>query len=249
MAREHTMNPPPARPRLLLVEDDAVSREFLWAAAEALPADVDAVDTISAAIACVARNVHALWLIDANLPDGSGAELLRTLRANDPRTPALAHTASRDRTELDALIAAGFGEVLIKPLSVEAWQAAIRRALGQPMETDVAPGMRLCGKLPVWSDETALAALNGNAQHVTALRDLFLGELPSQREAVFTALQRQDHAGAHDVLHRLKASCGFVGASRLLAAVDALDAALCDSILANLFNDAAEDTLSAVKNF
>lgn len=243
MAREHTMNPTSSLPRLLLVEDDPVSREFLWSAASGLPAKVDAVDTIAAAIACTAEDRHDLWLFDANLPDGSGSELLRTLRARYPRTPALAHTASRDRGDLDALIAAGFSEVLIKPLRVDEWQSAIRRALGQPMETP-APATRLFGKLPVWNDEAALAALNGNAQHVAALRDLFRGELSSQREAVSAALQREDHAAAHDVLHRLKASCGFVGASRLLAAVDMLDAS-CDPASASRFNDAVDDTLLA----
>lgn len=244
MAREHTMNTAPALPRLLLVEDDPVSREFLSSAAATLPAAVDAVDTIAAAIACSAQGGHDLWLFDANLPDGSGGELLRTLRDFDPHTPALAHTASRDRAELDTLIAAGFSEVLIKPLGVEEWQAAIRRALGQPTETP-ASATRLCGKLPVWNDAAALAALNGNAQHVAALRDLFLGELPSQRESVAAALQRLDHAAAQDVLHKLKASCGFVGASRLLAAVEMLDAS-CDPVSASRFNDAVDDTLSSV---
>ncbi|MEO6365852.1 MAG: response regulator [Luteimonas sp.] len=238
------MNTGSALPRLLLVEDDPVSREFLSSAAATLPASVDAVDTIAAAIACSAPGSHDLWLFDANLPDGSGGELLRTLRAFDTHTPALAHTASRHRADLDALIAAGFGEVLIKPLGIEEWQAAIRRALGQPAETP-ASATQLCGKRPVWNDEAALAALNGNAQHVAALRDLFLCELPSQREAVSDALQMLDHASAHDVLHRLKASCGFVGASRLLAAVELLDAT-CDAASASRFYDAVDDTLSSV---
>lgn len=247
MAREHTMNPAPARPRLLLVEDDAVSREFLSSAAVPLPAEVDAVGTVSEALACAARNHHDLWLFDANLPDGSGSELLRTLRARHPHTPALAHTASRDRTELDALIAAGFSEVLIKPLRVDEWQAAIRRALGQPMHA-FPPATSTCGKMPVWNDAAALASLGGNARHVVALRDLFLAELPTQRDAVLAALHRQDHAAAHEVLHRLKASCGFVGASRLLAAVEALDAAPRDPAPGAVFNDAVEDTLGASRD-
>ncbi len=242
MAREYTMNSASTPPRVLLVEDDPVSRDFLSSATQAFPAEVDAVDTIAAALACAAQGRHDLWLIDANLPDGSGMELLRTLRAHHPHTPALAHTASRDRVALDGLTAAGFSEVLIKPLGVDEWQAAIRRALGQPVAGSGAP-TGLCGKRPVWNDDAALVALNGNPQHVKALRDLFLAELAMQRDTVLAALHRQDHLAAHDVLHRLKASCGFVGASRLLAAVEALDAALCDPVHAAAFRNAVEDTL------
>ena len=243
MAREHTMNPAPALPRVLLVEDDPVSREFLRAATEALPAAVDAVDTSAAAVACAAHRRHDLWLFDANLPDGSGSELLQTLRDCDPHVPALAHTASRDRGDLDALIAAGFGEVLIKPLRVEEWQAAIRRALGQVTGTNDALAAPACGKLPVWNDAAALAAVHGNAKHAATLRGLFLDELPSQRRAVIAALQREDHVNARDLLHRLKASCGFVGASRLLAAVEALDTALADPVRASVFDHAVDDCL------
>jgi hypothetical protein len=42
--------------------------------------------------------------------------------------------------------------------------------------------------------------------------------------AVSEALQRGDAAAAREPLHRLKASCGFVGALALLAAVQRLAA-------------------------
>lgn len=219
MERNAALTPP--SPRVLLVEDDPVSRAFLAAAVEALPARVDAADTCAAALQLAQANVHALWLIDANLPDGHGRDLLRSLRAASPATPALAHTASRDRADLDGLIDAGFAEVLVKPLSASALQAAVRRALGLEPAWLQSPIGR-CGKLPVWDDVAAAAALHGNPTHVAALRQLFLAELPAQREAVLMALQSADLDAARGQLHRLQASCGFVGASRLGAAVGAL---------------------------
>ena len=38
---------PPASPRILLVEDDPTSRAFLGAALHAIPAEVDAVDSLA----------------------------------------------------------------------------------------------------------------------------------------------------------------------------------------------------------
>ena len=118
-------SPPPPSPRILLVEDDPVSGAFLAAAVATLPAEVDLADTVAMALQLASRHDHHLWLIDANLPDGNGRDLLRALRIHAPATPALAHTASRDRGDLDALIGAGFTEVLIKPLGAVELQAAV----------------------------------------------------------------------------------------------------------------------------
>src|SRR6478672_3248646 len=230
-------------PRILLVEDDPVSRTFLAAAVEALPAVVESVANCAEAERHAAREPHDLWLIDAHLPDGSGDALLARLRRFSD-TPALGHTASHDRHELDRLIDAGFLEVLVKPIAPGALQAAIRRALGVPEAVD-ADTPRRGGKLPVWDDAVALTALNGEHAHVDALRKLFLQELSGQRLAVDAALAAGDGEGAGAVLHRLRASCGFVGAARLAEAVHSLSADLHAPAALRRFDEAIEDLLGA----
>jgi DNA-binding response OmpR family regulator len=240
MEREHPMNPGDATlPRILLVEDDPVSQAFLAAAIEALPATVDRAGSLAAARSLAAGHVHALWLVDANLPDGHGADLLARLRADFPGTPALAHTASQDRHALDALIEAGFLEVLVKPLSAKALQAAIGRALGAAPVASMATG----AKLPSWDDAAALSALNGQQEHVQVMRRLFLDELPAQRRSIATAAANGDLTAMQSTLHRMRASCGFVGAARLGAAVRTLESDLhCASALQR-FDEAAGDLL------
>ncbi|NUS39162.1 MAG: response regulator [Lysobacter sp.] len=230
------------RPKILLVEDDPVSRAFLAAAIEALPATVDAVADCAAAER-QAGNGHDLWLIDAHLPDGDGDALLARLR-RDADTPALGHTASHDRQELDRLLAAGFLEVLVKPIAPGALQAAIRRALGEPGAVDADTPARDT-PLPAWDDGAALAALKGEHAHVEALRRLFLAELPGQRLAVDAALAAGDGDGAGHVLHRLRASCGFVGAARLADAVQVLAADLHAPAALRRFDEAVDDLLGA----
>ena len=207
-----------AIPRILLVEDDPVSRAFLRAAIGALPATVDAADSMAAAVLLANANRYDLWLFDANLPDGSGAELLARLRQRDGTTPALAHTAAHAPDVGRALLESGFAQVLVKPLPSAAVQAAVRRALG----TDVAASLD-DGAEPVdWDDEVATRALNGNREHIAALRKLFLAELPAVSERVRNAFRNEDFEGLWGELHRLRASCGFVGAVRLQRAVQAL---------------------------
>jgi DNA-binding response OmpR family regulator len=209
-------------PRILLVEDDPVSRTFLAAAAGGLPARVQAVDSCAGALRSEQAAPCDLWLIDANLPDGDGASLLVTLREHARATPALAHTASGDPADHQVLRAAGFADVLVKPLSIEALHAAIRRAFGRPLA--VADGEpEPYPALPAWDDAAALSALKGEQAHVLALRRLFLDELPGQCRAIERALVDGDASAAAGVLHRMRASCGFVGAAELGEAVRRLE--------------------------
>lgn len=239
------MNADATLPRLLLLEDDPVSAAFLAAALETLPARVDVAASLAEAEPL--REIgHALWLFDANLPDGTGGELLARWRARGLTTPALAHTADARREELDALIDAGFADVLRKPLTVAQCQAAVRRLLGDATTASSSGHATIGDDMPpTWDDAAALRALNGNASIVAAMRGLFLDELPVARTRVADAHMRSDVDAMRAELHKLLASCGFVGAARMLAAVMALHEAPTSRDALMRFEEATEDTLSA----
>lgn len=230
------------KPRLLLVEDDPASRAFMAAVIAQYPADVDTAGSVGAAMTLATTREYALWLFDSRLPDGSGIDLLARLRKRGDATPAVAHTASRDTDEHAALAAAGFMSTLIKPFAAIELREAIATALGAaaPAAAAATPPDRAAS---VWDDESALAAMNGSHEHVAALRRMFLAELPAQRNTVLQALARGDLAAARDTLHRLKASCGFVGAQWLKSAVERLDAAPTAHDAASEFSEAARQTL------
>jgi len=225
----------PTLPRLLLVEDDPVSASFLHDAAASLPARVDVAAGIAEALAMATEGrPHDLYLIDANLPDGRGETLLQRLRGHGLAAPALAHTAARDAGMGERLLEAGFVEVLGKPLGVEELHDALRHRLGLPPP---APDRR-----PDWDDGAALAAL-GQRAHVEAMRGLFLQELPAQRERIHAAVATSDQAAIRAELHRLAASCGFVGAARLADAVRMLQDSPLDPSGLQRFDAAAEELL------
>jgi CheY-like chemotaxis protein/HPt (histidine-containing phosphotransfer) domain-containing protein len=212
-----------ARPSILLVEDDPTSARFLSEVLEGVPANVVLAGSVAAALEQVGAGRHfALWLVDANLPDGRAEDLLAQFRAGgDARIPALALTADAFPERHDSLRAAGFLQVLVKPIEGRTLLAAVRTYLGAPA------GSVLRVREPAgtaWDDAQALHAVGGNPQSVAALRALFAQELPADRDRVLAAIRDKRHAELDDTLHRLKASCGFVGAVRLLAAVHALSA-------------------------
>jgi CheY-like chemotaxis protein len=193
--------------RLLLVEDDAVTAAFLAQALAPLSLRLELATDLAQARR-LADGREALWLFDARLPDGRGDELLAGLRRRGWRVPALALTAEDDPAALAALGAAGFEAVLTKPIAAAALRAAVLAAMAAPA--------------PLWDDAAALAALGGEPGTVRSLRRLFVQELPSQSVAITSAWSERDTGRIREQLHRLKASCAFVGAAALLEAVRAL---------------------------
>ena len=215
-----------ATPSILLVEDDPVSALFLSSALEALPARVQVAEDCAQALA--ANGPFDAWLIDANLPDGSGTVLLQHLRMADTSASALAHTADATSAMRERLLQAGFADVLVKPLSAQALLDAVRAALGHAGGD--APPAR-----PDWDEAAALAALAGNREHVATLRQLFLSELPATRTVCLEAFARADDAALRAQLHRLQASCGFAGAAALADIASRWHATPTDATLRDAF--------------
>jgi len=203
-----------ALPNLLLLEDDPPSQLFLGEALRALPARVDTAGSLAQARAAIATGDHALWLFDARLPDGDSAQLLGELRAAQRTTPALALTADRQPSRQRTLLAAGFVEVILKPLPAATLRAIARAHLPKPALA-ITDAER-------WNEGHALAAAAGVERTRDALRALFVAELPGLHARIVAALQGDDLASTGELLHRLKGSCAFVGADALLHAVQAL---------------------------
>lgn len=246
MNNEHDAAVQPAGvPRVLLVEDDPTTRLYLATIVRELPAEVDCADSLASAHALADANPYDLWLVDAQLPDGRGSDLIAQLRARHPTVPAVAHTASTEPALLAGLAAKGFAEVLVKPLAAAALQAAVRRALGLTVVSTATGINATDGELPLWDHEAAARAMNFNRSHVNGLRRLFLDELPHARDMITAAARVGDVAAMDAGLHKLRASCGFVGAARLAAAVAALQLQPASASHVACFEAAAQATARA----
>lgn len=226
------------KPRVLLVEDDAVTRTVFTEALERAGLQVDACASLHAARIAAARSMHALWLIDAHLPDGDGCSLLAGLRRAAPDTPAIAHTASRDAGLHARLRGAGFADVLVKPLPTAALVAAVAPRVGPAHASTHNEAPAQCEHAR-WDDAQALRALGGRRESLDALRGLFRQELPDMRMRCRHAVQAGDHAMLREALHRLQASAAFVGAAALMQCVHALRDAPDDSTLARFEHEVA----------
>ncbi len=198
--------------RILLAEDDAISRAFLCEAIRACGGEPVVCTDGPATLEQARTQSWDLLIFDHRLPGMDGDAVLVTLRA-DPAigaslAPAIATTAEPGETRAK-LLDAGFVEVLPKPLSLERLRAALNRH-----------GCRAA----CLDDDVALRAC-GSPSTVERLRQLFADE---ELPRVQHELDRHgdDHAALRGTLHRLRASCGFCGATELARASETLHNAL-----------------------
>ena len=92
---------------------------------------VEAVATVEDALAVASAVRCDAAVLDIRLPNGSGVDLLRQLRLRAP-IPAIACTAHVMRYEMGSYLAAGFNEVVPKPIQPKDLLAAVRRVLLLP---------------------------------------------------------------------------------------------------------------------
>jgi two-component system OmpR family response regulator len=111
--------------RLLLIEDDALLGEGLR---DFLRSEGHVVDWFAALapLRALAGEPYDAWLIDWNLPDGSGLAWLAAQRAKGETTPAIMLTA-RDRLgERIEGLDGGADDYLVKPFAPEELAARVR---------------------------------------------------------------------------------------------------------------------------
>jgi CheY-like chemotaxis protein len=220
---EYLMNTP-ILPRILLLEDNPISREFLHEALKPLGFAIDIAETLAKALLLARQYQHGLFLCDVHLPDGGPGEIFSSLGLIQKNAITIAITADVSPEAKEALIATGYQEVWGKPISMATLQNNITR-LSLVKHAHASP------ETPVefWDEAAALKAVAGNRATLNVLREMFLSELPQHRKIITQAFDSNDAAGLKSECHKLLAACGFVGAAGLSHAVRQLSGSPNDS--------------------
>jgi CheY-like chemotaxis protein len=90
---------------------------------------VAATHSIRSAMETAVRNQFDLLISDIALPDGNGIELMMQLHAIS-KIPGIAISGFGNNGDIEKSLQAGFAEHLIKPVKLDALEAAIERAIG-----------------------------------------------------------------------------------------------------------------------
>jgi CheY-like chemotaxis protein len=209
----------------LVVDDSEESQAIIQGYLAGTGARLTFVETGAAALDALAHHVFHLVFMDLHLPDGSGLDVVRTLRFTEREhgvrpVPVVALSADVTASAISASLAAGCAAHLAKPLA--------RRALLRAIATWHTPAARFPSP---------------------ELRSRFLSQRASEVDAARASLGRGDFEHLASVGHRLQgtgASYGFPGMARLgkrlEAAADAKDGGAVDRLLTELAEALSEAT-------
>jgi DNA-binding response OmpR family regulator len=124
---EHELYYVSSNHKVLLIEDDALIARTLSLSLPYKGFDVTVATTVSAAKQKLAEDRFAVVLLDLGLPDGSGLQFCRELRATGARVPILIITARTDEDSAVAGIEGGADDYVRKPFGLQELTARMRR--------------------------------------------------------------------------------------------------------------------------
>jgi DNA-binding response OmpR family regulator len=200
--------------RILLADDNSVSRKVAVRMLMHLGYQVDAVSTGSDAFRAAERGNYDLVVLDTNLPEMDGYAVTRKIRLlpnkSAGRVPVIALTNGSSQTDRELREAAGINDYIAKPLRMAAVAAIVgrwdrtTRPVSPPtsIDRDV-----LYSCLSVFGEE-----------HPTVLQELvelFLGSAPPRLAEMRQALKRRDAKTIRELAHGLRGSSAQVGATSL----------------------------------
>jgi len=199
-------------PYALIVDDSPINRLLAKTLLAELHIPCDEAESGEQALAACQRRHYALILMDIQLPQADGvttAARIRAAQTDRPSAAIIAVTAENGGQTRAHYLAAGFDDILIKPLSRRAFRAIIRQQ---------------------WRDAPATADTSSNHNAgsaiafgmTTKMRKMLIEELPSQQAAIWTALHEENHERLHRLAHRLHGAAHYCGAPVLAQAAKAL---------------------------
>ena len=192
--------------RALVVDDHLISRRFTVAALRQWVPCVKQATSLREAVSQALTWLPDLLLIDINLPDGNGLELLGSIRRHWPRSRPLPRivvlTGQRDIMDATAQTQQEISCMLVKPVTVAQLKAAVSTPCAGP-----------AGEMSKHGPSARLQAL---------FRSELLDRLPDLERALRTS----HHRRAAFILHQLIASSAMCEEMQLETDLRALDRAV-----------------------
>lgn len=115
--------------RILIIEDDRALGDGLCLALKSPEAEPSLCRTLSAARSALGAGDFDLLVLDVNLPDGSGLDLLRELRGTANPIPVLLLTANDMEMDVVAGLESGADDYVTKPFSLAVLRARVNAQL------------------------------------------------------------------------------------------------------------------------
>ncbi len=114
--------------KILIVDDDRFVRMALSEALKSWEYDVVEADSVASAKRVFAESNPAIVLLDIDLPDGSGLDILTEIKEHSPETIAVMITGNVDLENTLAALRGGAHDFIGKPVRLEELRVTLRNA-------------------------------------------------------------------------------------------------------------------------
>lgn len=214
-----------ARPlRILIAEDNKVNQQILAGILEHAGHHTAIAETGEKALDILSEQLHELdmLIVDMNMPDYSGTEVVRAMRYFDTqvRLPVIMLTADATPEAQKRSLEAGADVFLTKPINSRGLLEAIAKlAKLEPVTPVISePKTPSAPQVSEWFDAQViydLSKLGGDNDFIEMLIDGFEKDGHKHLEIIQTAVRNNDYLLLRESLHALKGSAAEMGANPL----------------------------------
>ena len=218
---------PQPRARILLAEDNAVNRRVAARTLEKRGHSVEIVENGREVLDRLQREHFDILLLDIQMPVMNGFQTTAANRANEQEGGGhiliIALTASAMKGDRERCIEAGMDGYLSKPIKAKDLYSAVEDPGRRAHDASIVAGKggseakpesdRESALSPPFDQESALSRVQGDAELLTELIDLFLDESPGLLSRIRSAVTAQDSVGLESAAHQMKGAVGNFSAN------------------------------------
>ncbi len=241
--------------RVLVAEDNLINQQVVYEFLKLSGIVVEIANNGSEAMVLLDQREFDAVLMDIHMPELDGVEATKLIRsqARFASLPVIALTAGVTKEEKDRCMATGMNDFIAKPINPEKLIATLVQWLlpvVEIAETAVAFEEKKFGSLdlPGFDLQNLLVLLGNNQQLATQMLFDFMANMKTVSFEIEALLKAGDFASAKELAHKIKGVSGNIGAVRLYAAAEALEAELYrgSSVTFNEFNVAFNQAIAAI---
>ncbi|MBZ5542911.1 MAG: PAS domain S-box protein [Acidobacteriia bacterium] len=203
--------------RILVAEDNVVNEEFIVRLLEKRGHAVAVAHNGREALDALEKSPYDLVLMDVRMPELDGfeatAQIRERERSSGQHIPIIAMTAHAMKGDRERCLAAGMDAYVSKPVHIPELLTTIESLMPESSGLEESgPDGKPPGDL--LDIQALLARLEGDADLLAEMVELFIADCPSRLRAIREAIARGDSKSLESAAHALKGSVGNFLAKR-----------------------------------
>ncbi|MCB1644271.1 MAG: response regulator [Pseudomonadales bacterium] len=210
---------------LLVVDDDPNNRALLSELLQASGFGVTTLENGRQAVDILETTVFDLVFMDIHMPVLNGLDATRMIRENgNHRLPIIALTAHALQSEIDTMSAAGFNEVVLKPVNNDKLRSVIQTWLGtETTASEASDEHPAVDSGLVFDEKLALKLANNKPSLAFDMLSMFMASLPEDQQTMNNAYEQMDTVRFADTVHKINGATRYCGLPELQDTISQLE--------------------------